>query len=144
MSTFVVDVPSTIKGRASTTPIRVTHREEGPDHLSFLVIESEYSRRDDTFRKTDCYEVEEFACTGDFDGRGFRLRKGVDVYDVFLARNGQDHTCDCRGFCAHGHCKHVEAVKASVAEIPNPLHRPEYDLPPFPYPGFDPFVDEVP
>ena len=31
-----------------------------------------------------------------------------DVYDVRLTEFGWE--CDCRGFVAHGHCKHVKAV----------------------------------
>lgn len=46
-------------------------------------------------------------------GKAFRLLKhsgGVPpYYDVMIA--GKESSCDCMGFCAHGHCKHLEVVK---------------------------------
>jgi hypothetical protein len=59
------------------------------------------------------YKVEELVVGGAFDGRGFRVTREDtgDVYDVFLSRNGQDDLCDCRGFSAHGHCKHRDGLK---------------------------------
>src|SRR4051812_29054858 len=37
----------------------------------------------------------------------------ADGYDVFCAAGpGEVDRCDCRGFLRHGHCKHVEAVRA--------------------------------
>jgi hypothetical protein len=62
------------------------------------------------------YTVTEFIVPAREDespGRGFRCEKfGGEVYDIFLAQNGQDDTCDCRGFEAHGHCKHRGGLKA--------------------------------
>src|SRR5258708_4617814 len=49
------------------------------------------------------------------DGRGFEVEK-IDlltplternIYHVYFAWNGQDHSCDCMGFLRHGRCKHV-------------------------------------
>lgn len=59
-----------------------------------------------------------------WDGRAVRLAKvegtpgsdtTADGYDVFVGRNGQDCRCDCRGFEAHGRCKHVETLRALLA-----------------------------
>lgn len=50
-------------------------------------------------------------------GVGVRLEKfgaeGGDSYDVNI-----DHrsSCECRGFCRHGRCKHVDACKKLLAE----------------------------
>lgn len=63
-------------------------------------------------RTSAAYRIEEFA-TG-WDGRGFyfaKLTAGSDAteegYSVFCGRNEQDRECNCRGFQAHGNCKHV-------------------------------------
>jgi hypothetical protein len=59
-----------------------------------------------------------------WDGRAFKLLKPLgesgtdiseDAYHVFCGRNGQDRQCDCKGFSRHGHCKHVEAARALIA-----------------------------
>ncbi len=70
-----------------------------------------------------------------WDGRAVRLAKvegspGSDAtaesYDVFVSRNGQDHRCCCRGHERHGHCKHVDTLRALLengwldAELANP------------------------
>ncbi|VTT97603.1 hypothetical protein : : SWIM [Gemmataceae bacterium] len=65
------------------------------------------------------YAVTEFGTP--WDGRAFRLvclggQSDADAttYDVFAARNGQDHRCDCKGF-SYGRgrpCKHVAAALA--------------------------------
>lgn len=59
------------------------------------------------------YDVEEFPAD---HGRGFRLMKtfgGTDSteqqYFVFAGSDGVGH-CDCRGFSAHGRCKHTAAL----------------------------------
>lgn len=72
-----------------------------------------------TDRASADYLVTEFP-TG-WDGRGFRLDKvttGTDCeaegYDLFCGRNGQDRSCECRGFLHHGHCKHMDAVLACI------------------------------
>ena len=61
----------------------------------------------------DEYAVTEFQVGGAYDGRAFRCERfGGDTYDVFLSRNGQDDTCDCRGFEAHSRCKHRDGLRA--------------------------------
>ena len=48
-------------------------------------------------------------------GEAFRLTNvngmGGHVYDVCFV-NDQDTTCECKGFLRHGHCKHVEGLRA--------------------------------
>jgi hypothetical protein len=34
------------------------------------------------------------------------------VYHVILTEDGRQ--CDCKGFCAHGHCKHADAIHTLV------------------------------
>lgn len=67
------------------------------------------------------YVVVEFPSC--WDGRAVHLAKvagspGSDPeaggYDLFVARNGQDRRCCCRGFDRHGHCKHVDTVVALI------------------------------
>lgn len=73
----------------------------------------------DTDHASARYVVSEFP-TG-WDGRGFLLAKltgGTDTtresYSCFVARNGQDEQCECKGFTRHGTCKHVDAVRALI------------------------------
>jgi hypothetical protein len=61
------------------------------------------------------YVVCEFPA--DMPGRAFHLAKlteGTDPteerYSCFLASNGQDRLCECKGFAYAGHCKHLLAI----------------------------------
>jgi hypothetical protein len=47
-------------------------------------------------------------------------------YGVFVARNGQDHTCTCRGFQAHGRCRHHDSIREllEAGHIDHPGERP--------------------
>jgi hypothetical protein len=45
-------------------------------------------------------------------------------YDVLIAPNPQDHTCECKGFYAHGHCRHITAARF-VAGQPSPRVVPD-------------------
>ncbi|MHB1424603.1 MAG: hypothetical protein ACYC3I_15655 [Gemmataceae bacterium] len=54
--------------------------------VAFRLIESELIRQpDNTFELHD-----------------------TDRYDVLL--NGEQSTCECKGFLGHGHCKHVDGL----------------------------------
>ena len=63
---------------------------------------------------TVCFAIDGTAyCVNplDCEETAFRLQKLADdgaIYDVRLTEFGWE--CDCRGFVAHGHCKHVKAV----------------------------------
>ena len=53
-------------------------------------------------------------------GQAFRLEKFSpveetrgEVYDVCL-RGNRRSTCECQGFLAHGHCKHIDSVSELV------------------------------
>jgi hypothetical protein len=52
------------------------------------------------------------------EGQAFELRKllgdGGDVYHVNV--NGQHSSCECQGWCRWGHCKHVAACRALIAQ----------------------------
>jgi hypothetical protein len=74
-----------------------------------------------TDRASVAYAVAEFPT--DWPGRGVRLRKltagtdpAAESYSVFCSsRTPAADRCDCRGFAYAGHCKHVDAVRALVA-----------------------------
>src|SRR5262249_35891189 len=64
--------------------------------------------------RTD-YILEQFDVPPEVDGEGFRLIKCCPVpdgeeqsYNVLLTHRG--HDCDCKGFAAHGRCKHVDSL----------------------------------
>jgi hypothetical protein len=64
-------------------------------------------------RKTTFYVFREIPC--DIGGRGFlthRLGLGA-VYHVRVGKP-EDRSCECMGFLAHGHCKHIEGLEALV------------------------------
>ena len=63
-------------------------------------------------REETTYRISEFPVGGAYDGRAFAFTKpDGERYDVFLCRHGQNDSCDCRGFVAHGHCKHRDAAR---------------------------------
>ena len=147
MNTVLVVVPCDCKGKKQSS-LRLTVRDEYPQPLPILTIESDYRHRGDEYRSAENYTIEEFPCSGDFYGRGFRLRKESDqaVYDVFVPHRGVDELrCDCLGFERHGHCKHTQAMQEIVAQdvLPDPLKRPLDVLPIWPCIGGDPFVDDM-
>jgi hypothetical protein len=53
----------------------------------------------------DCFRVEKWRhAQGD-------LPAGIEsVYDVCL--DGEESSCECRGFLRHGHCRHLESLTA--------------------------------
>lgn len=72
-----------------------------------------------------------------WDGRAVRLAKvtpgsdaTADGYDVFVGRNGQDHRCCCRGHERHGHCKHVDTLRALLENgwLDAALSNPDADV----------------
>jgi hypothetical protein len=99
------------------TSVATTTRASNPPATTY-----EFARPVLTIRKgrqADDYAVREFACG--MDGRAFRLSKDTgEHYSCMIARNGQDHLCECRGFEATGHCKHLDVMLDLV-------HSGEYD-----------------
>src|SRR4051812_30625061 len=74
----------------------------------------------DTDRARVEYLVTEFV--PGWDGRAFVLEKigaGTDKeaenYACFVARNGQDRSCECKGFLRTGGCKHLASLAALLA-----------------------------
>lgn len=58
-------------------------------------------------KKVDSYVLREIE--PGYAERAFEFKKdGGDTHHVALERQG--HTCDCRGFVAHGHCRHASAA----------------------------------
>lgn len=83
-----------------------------------------------TSKATASYDILEFPCC---DGRLFRLTKDDgNSYDVLIASNGQDHTCDCADMTFRGHidgpCKHITAMQCRLSEIPDPLEATAIEL----------------
>jgi hypothetical protein len=105
MATFIEALPAT---KSSTTnTIRFTPSATAMGGL--LTIDTKRSRAE--------YLLAEFHAT---NGRAFhfaKLTSGTDPesesYTVLCVKPGHGYdSCECRGFHRHGHCKHVEAVKA--------------------------------
>lgn len=111
MTTHTTALPATKSakhgGQVRFTP---TGGDDGP-HAGCLVI--------DLGRTVTAYLVTEFP-TG-FPGRGFHLSKltegsdaECDSYDVFCGQNGQDRSCDCKGFTRWNHCRHEVSVRVCI------------------------------
>jgi hypothetical protein len=91
--------------------------------------------------KCEClYTLAEFP-TG-WDGRAFVVTRDADgeEYNVFVARNGQDSTCDCAGHTYTSNdptgprCKHIDALRHLIEtdQLQDPRHDPRVD--PWPSP----------
>ena len=111
MATFTELLPERKSSKRSVCKFATSADEYGPT-AGLLTIETD--------RAGCVYRVEEFP-TG-WDGRGFRLVKvaggtdgAADNYACFVARNGQDRQCECRGFLRWGgSCKHLDALMACI------------------------------
>jgi hypothetical protein len=71
------------------------------------------------------WKEDRYACR-EFDsplGRAFHVEKqgprGGDghVYDVLIAADPRECQCDCLGFLQHGHCRHVDGLRALLGPI---------------------------
>jgi hypothetical protein len=63
------------------------------------------------------YQLDSLPTDDDFEGQAYKLTKCAlvedaeePVYHVLLSRQG--HSCECRGFLRHDHCKHIAALLA--------------------------------
>jgi|GEM_PF-5504522 len=92
------------------------------DLMPRLFIFSEWSTRKSGWRQQDKYSLEE-SPTG-MKGRAFMLYRSAEAVakdlegdhycSVFIARNRQDHICECKGYTPRGYCKHVAAVRWAI------------------------------
>jgi hypothetical protein len=110
----VTKKPDAKPRKAPRCLVRVLHKPEGglPGHIIVRVGKT-----------TVNYTLERFDVPQDEWGtmaQGFRLTKcapdpdATDAepsYNVLLSRQG--HSCDCKGFEAWGHCKHISALVAA-------------------------------
>ena len=89
------------------TPI---NEPSGP-HVGFLTLH-------DGRGKTCEYKVETFPADEGYGVCLMKLSPGSDKtethYCLKVARAGEVG-CECKGFVAHGHCKHADAVKTCLA-----------------------------
>ena len=172
--TSVLLTPACIRnGQPAKHEISVTYQDRGPAYgLPLLhLFSGGWSTRKADFCEKNVYTVEEIP-TG-MDGRAFLLHRDEEAvakdiaagreqearYGVLIARNGQDDLCECRGFTAHGRCKHVSAMRGLIEG--GHIDEPGQDAPvdSFPSPeqlahdakradslpaGFDPFGGQVP
>lgn len=105
----------TRKGKSVTICIIATLTDHSPQELPNLTIQQK--------KEVDSYTVEEYIPDAPFDGRAFQLKKqDGEVYSVFLARNGQDNLCCCRGFESTSRCKHIDSLSGLCegGAIPEP------------------------
>ena len=114
------------RGRPDVKEVAFVFGDNGEALPSLTILSNRWSRRE-VFRDQDTYAVEEIP--GNIDGRTFLLHRsaesidadleaGIDApdtrYGVFIARNGQDDVCECRGNAARGYCKHVSVIRHLV------------------------------
>ena len=105
-ATFTELLPATKSSKHNS--FNFTPAETGPG--GFLTIH--------TGKKSAEYLVVEFGTP--WAGRAFHFAKvttGTDPeaesYDVFVCVNGQNNSCQCKGFLFHGTtCKHIESAKS--------------------------------
>jgi hypothetical protein len=63
--------------------------------------------------KQTSYAFKEVPCA--IGGRGFALhRLGLGSLYFVRVGNPEDRSCECLGFLAHNHCKHIQALTALV------------------------------
>lgn len=133
MATTLVPTTRTRNGQPADAELVAQYTDTGAG-LPVLVVCSGWRKTLGRWASEDVYRLEEVSTPL---GRGFVLHRseqaiakdGPDAdesYAVLVARNGQDHTCTCRGYQAHGHCKHHDAVRAllEAGHIDHPGERP--------------------
>jgi len=129
-------------GQPCTRDIFVTCQDTGAG-LPVLHVFADWSPRNCDWLTRDRFEVEEIPSS--LDGRAFLLHRSDEAkakdmaagrepegrYAVLIARNGQDHVCECRGFAAHGRCKHLTALRGllEAGHIDNPADAGPVEFP---------------
>jgi hypothetical protein len=60
------------------------------------------------------YAFKEIPC--DIGGRAFALHR-LGLGDLYHVRVGtpEECSCECMGFLAHGHCKHIQGITALIS-----------------------------
>lgn len=68
-----------------------------------------------TGKKIEHYTFREIPC--EIGGRGFALHK-TGVGNLYHVRVGSpaETSCECLGFLAHGHCKHIDGLTALIRQ----------------------------
>ena len=66
-------------------------------------------------RKHAFYAFTEIPCS--IGGRGFALQR-LDKDQRYNVRVGkpEESSCECLGFLAHGHCKHIEGMRTLMEQ----------------------------
>jgi hypothetical protein len=116
----VLNAPRVRGGVPATTEIAASYTPADAAGPALLAILSDFSPRRFDWRRKTVFRVEEVPTP---TGRGFMLhrpeadvaRDGADAdtfYGTLVAYSPLDHTCSCRGFQAHGHCRHHDALRA--------------------------------
>jgi hypothetical protein len=127
-----IAAPCIRNGEPATTELVTRYVDDGRG-LPLLVILGRYSVQNAQYRDRDVYHVEEFCSPL---GRAFWLHRTeaavdtcpdqVERYGVLIS-NEQDCLCECKGFEAHGRCKHILSLRALLAggHIDHPGERVE-------------------
>jgi hypothetical protein len=143
MSAILFNAPRVRDRRPTTTEIVTSYTDDGHG-LPILVILSGWSDKRRRYDRKTSFRCEEVPTPL---GRGFVLHRDSDdvaaggpdaeaAYQVLVAANGQDHTCTCRGYQAHGRCRHHDAVRTllEAGHIDHPGERPAESEPTGPAP----------
>lgn len=136
----VVTVDRVTGGEVLPTDIVVGWTDVSPDTLPTLTVHQRWSAKQHRWMESTSYAVAEIPVGNGFDGRGFTLVKlattedGDEVptdehYGVFVARNGQDDLCDCKGHTYSRCCKHVDAMRHLIERgvVGSERHQPSDD-----------------
>lgn len=117
--------PCTHKGQPASRQIGYYFSDPG-EGLPELIILTDWKPTLELFSDIASYHVEEIL--SGMDGHAFLLHRspvaiqmdaleGIDAdtyYGVFISRNGQDDTCECKGCQAQGLCKHIAVMRQLV------------------------------
>ena len=105
MQTLTLDAIRVRLGQEVKTAIAVEYRCHRSMATPIITIKANWQPKKQCYKDVTDYAVQPFTCEGDFaDGRGFRLTKMDDdeeAYDVFIADDGVQQLCTCRGFESH-------------------------------------------